>query len=127
MEQKGKSEIGRWGEDLALKYLKEKGFWLLARNWRYQRGEIDLIMKSSSVLLFVEVRTRSINSYVPPYASIPRKKWKLLRYTALAYRRQMIFKPKTMQFDVVGVRHKNGGFEEIFHYENVGVFGRYGG
>lgn len=126
MEQKEKSEIGRWGEDLALDFLKGNGFQLLARNWRYQKGEIDLVMKSSSTLLFVEVRTRSVTSYVPPYPSIPRKKWKLLRYTASAYRRQMIFKPKIMQFDVVGVIHQHGTLKEILHYENVGVFGKYG-
>jgi putative endonuclease len=126
MQQRGKSEIGQWGEDLALDYLKKNGYRLLARNWRFQRGEIDLIMKSGSKLVFVEVRTRAVSSYVPPYPSIPQKKWKLLRYTAQAYRRQMIFKPKTMQFDVVGVTHFAGVLVKIYHYENVGVFGRYG-
>jgi len=125
MQQRGKSEIGRWGEGLALAHLEKKGYRLLARNWRFERGEIDLIMKATSKLVFVEVRTRKANSYVPPYPSIPRKKWKLLRYTAFAYRRQMIFKPTTMQFDVVGVIHFDGIMQEVHHYENVGVFGRY--
>lgn len=50
-------KIGVIGEDVALKYLLYRGFELVCRNYRRPWGEIDLIVKKSSKLIFVEVKT----------------------------------------------------------------------
>lgn len=123
MESRG--ETGRWGEDLALDFLISRGFRLLARNWRWRRGEIDLVMRTSDSLVFVEVRTRGAGGYVSPFQSIRPAKWRVLRRTALAYRRRLRFPPRTLRFDVVGIEYESINLYEIFHYENVGVFGKY--
>jgi len=50
---------GKEGEKFAEKFLSNKGYQLLARNYRYKRGEIDLIMKKGNLFCFIEVKLRS--------------------------------------------------------------------
>ena len=49
---------GAWAEDLALRFLLDRGLALVTRNYRSHRGEIDLVMREGEVLVFVEVRYR---------------------------------------------------------------------
>ena len=51
-------ELGRWGEWIALKYLRKLGWDIVARNWRGFQGEVDLIAYDGPFLVFVEVKTR---------------------------------------------------------------------
>lgn len=51
--------IGKLGEDLAQKYLKNKGFLVISRNFRVRAGEIDLICQKAGKLHFIEVKTRT--------------------------------------------------------------------
>ena len=45
MSQKNKKDIGKEGEEIAAKYLTEKGFEIIARNYHYGHGEIDIVAK----------------------------------------------------------------------------------
>lgn len=54
-----KRAIGKLGEDLALKFLKNKGFLVITRNFRVRGGEIDLVCQKAGKLNFVEVKTRT--------------------------------------------------------------------
>ena len=56
--------LGKQGEKVALKFLQNKGYKLLHKNWRYNKSEIDLILKKENSIVFVEVKTRTnpINS-----------------------------------------------------------------
>lgn len=52
------NEFGKWGEDIAVQYLLNRGFEILARNWRHEHKEVDVIAQKNNVLYFVEVKTR---------------------------------------------------------------------
>ena len=52
------TEIGRFGEDEACKFLRSKGWKIVERNWRFSHYEIDIIAKNEEYLIFVEVKTR---------------------------------------------------------------------
>ena len=52
-----KKSIGKAGEEKAARYLIEKGYSIVARNWQTKSGEIDIIALSNDVLVFVEVKT----------------------------------------------------------------------
>lgn len=52
-------EKGKFAEQLALNYLKENGLALVMQNYHCRLGEIDLIMREGSYLVFIEVRSRS--------------------------------------------------------------------
>jgi putative endonuclease len=47
---------GKWAEKAALEYLLAKGYQLLAANYRYQRAEVDLIMRQEKILVLIEVK-----------------------------------------------------------------------
>jgi len=54
--------LGRTGEDLAARHLRELGYELIARNVRTRHGEIDLIASDGSALVFAEVKTRRVSA-----------------------------------------------------------------
>ena len=59
-------EIGKLGEDLACKYLQNKGYKILERNFEAKQGEIDIIALDKEELVFIEVKTRSNILYGKP-------------------------------------------------------------
>ena len=62
----GRAEIGRRGEDIACRYLIEKGHTILERNWRSGHLEVDIISLDREGLHFVEVKSR-----VAPFSAAP--------------------------------------------------------
>lgn len=63
-------EIGKLGEDLACKYLQDKGYKIIERNFEARQGEIDIIAKYQNELVFIEVKTRSNISYGKPAEAV---------------------------------------------------------
>ncbi len=55
-------KLGRRGEYLARLYLEQKGFEFIRANYRTFHGEIDLIMRENDELVFLEVKTRTMES-----------------------------------------------------------------
>ena len=52
------ASLGKWAESVALEYLRSEGLELLNSNYRCSQGELDLIMRDGSTIVFVEVRYR---------------------------------------------------------------------
>jgi putative endonuclease len=124
--QNSRQETGEWGERVAERYLSRKeGMRFLDRRWMHEHGELDLIMRQATVLVFVEVRVRTDEANaLGAYQSIGRHKWRVLRRTALAYLRQCPWRPEAVRFDVVGIRRTGAGkFQDLTHWQNVGTFG----
>ena len=71
-----KIKKGKEGEDMAARFLIEKGFEIVERNYRYKRSEIDLIVKKDKWLVFVEVKLRSSDLYGYPEDFVDYKKAK---------------------------------------------------
>jgi putative endonuclease len=61
-----KIKTGNKGESLAANFLAEKGYEIVARNFRHKHAEIDLIVQRENWVLFVEVKTRSSNAFGEP-------------------------------------------------------------
>lgn len=78
-------ETGRYGEEMALQYLKEKGHLVLARNWRFGKGELDLITRDEQFIIITEVKTRTNDKYGSPHEDVNETKQALLEETAEAY------------------------------------------
>jgi len=53
-----KRSLGRWGEEAAAEYLRQKGFDIISRNYSCRFGEIDIIAQTGSFVVFVEVKLR---------------------------------------------------------------------
>jgi putative endonuclease len=128
---RGRRNAGAAGEQEAARWLeRERGFRILARNWRSpsdRRDEIDLVAEDGDVLVFVEVKARSEVALVPGYfAAVERRKVKALQRAVRAYVRRLREKPRTVRFDVVEVVHvrASGAITEVRHYENVPFFSK---
>ena len=93
---------GAAGEVLAARFLREKGYNLIAGNYRTRLGEIDIIAKDGDYIVFVEVKTRSEQAlYAPREAVTFQKQQKIIRSAALYMERF----PTSLQprFDVIEV------------------------
>lgn len=94
--------IGERGELRAAEYLQNKGFYILERNYRTRRGEIDLICADDRYLVFVEVKTRSSTSFGMPCEAVTSVKQRKL---VLAAQQWLYNHPTELQprFDVVEI------------------------
>jgi len=110
--------LGRWGEDRAAAYLRDRGWTIEARNLDTPVGECDLLARDGDQLVFVEVKTRADERFGPPQAAVTRRKRDQLRRVArwvLAGRSR----PVSCRFDVVAVRLEDDG-SDLRHI--VGAF-----
>ncbi len=97
---------GRWGEWLALWWLRAKGLRLVARNWRCRLGELDLVMRDGPVLVFVEVKTRLSEEAGCPEEAVTEAKRRRLVRLAQAYLARLRGPMPPCRFDVVAVSFK---------------------
>ena len=79
------NETGKQGETEAARYLLEKGYEIMTRNYRHQHAEIDLIDKKGKLLVFAEVKTRTNLSYGNPEEFVSYTKAKLVMKAAEHY------------------------------------------
>ena len=101
-----KHELGKRGEALAASYLKRKGFKILDRNWEGTAGEIDLIAMDKNTLVFVEVKTRSSESFGTAKEAVDGRKKTHLSNVAKEYLKKKGEKKRRVRFDVVAVSIK---------------------
>ncbi len=74
--------LGKWGEGVAARFLQEKGYVLVATNYRCRWGEVDIVAQEGEELVFVEVRTRRGVEFGTPEESVTAAKARKLVATA---------------------------------------------
>ncbi|MEY4324923.1 MAG: hypothetical protein RIS24_1094 [Verrucomicrobiota bacterium] len=107
--------LGRRGEEAARSELERLGMRTLCANYRHGRGEIDLIVRDQEVLAFVEVKSRSSESWVRPAQAVGRQKQKILSDTALAYLNELGRPAVAFRFDIVEVLFAGSEVCEVRH------------
>ena len=107
-----RQDLGKWGEDLALKKVKKLGYKCIARNYRCPLGEMDLIARDGETLVFVEIKTRRGRSLEYAKESVNQRKRRQLSKVALAYMKANGCAECKARFDVV-VINLDGGEQEI--------------
>lgn len=95
--------IGRFGEDVAARYLTDHGMVVLDRNWRCRFGEIDLVARDGSTLVVCEVKTRTTTLYGGPFEAVTDSKATRLRRLAHAWLADHPVQPEAVRIDVVSV------------------------
>ncbi|MBI4051380.1 MAG: YraN family protein, partial [Elusimicrobia bacterium] len=96
-------EFGKWGEDRAVQFLEGQGFRILARSFRTKLGEVDIVAQEGSTLVFVEVKSRSSDSFAPAELAVNLKKQKKMTQVALWYLKQRRVRPDSIRFDVMTI------------------------
>ncbi|MCZ6529111.1 MAG: YraN family protein [Chloroflexi bacterium] len=108
------------GESLAANYLLNHGYRILDRNWRWRKGEIDLIVEKDGEIIFVEVKARRTHSYGTPQEAVTRAKQKKLIQSAYAYLESSNHAQSPWRIDVVALDlHSDGQVDRLDHIENA--------
>jgi putative endonuclease len=110
---------GRLGERAAKRQLKKGGLRFLYANFSSERGEIDLIFREGKTLVFVEVKTRSSESWTRPAAAVNAEKQRKLIATARDYLRLLRHPNVPYRFDIVEVLLGDGRVDEVRHHPNA--------
>ena len=109
---------GTLGEEVAVDYLVKKGYRILERNFRFERGEIDIVAEENGVLVFVEVKTRHSKSVGDPEDAVTIGKRDQLRKVAEGYLFKHNIDGRECRFDVVAVERLSSQVH-IRHIENA--------
>ena len=99
-----RQKFGAKGEDLAEKYLRDKGLTIVARNCRTPYGEIDLIAREGEALIFVEVKTRSNMEFGYPEDSVGGRKKNRMIQSAEHYIQSSSAEFSDWRIDVISVQ-----------------------
>ena len=112
--------IGRWGESVAAQFLQGKGYEILARNLRSVYGELDIIARCGTTIVFIEVKTRTSSSFGLPEISVGPRKIRHLLDSAQAFMQLYPGPEQEWRVDVIAVEgHPGGPDPHIEVFENA--------
>ena len=103
-----RAELGRGGEDVAERFYKKLGFRVLERNFRCKAGEIDLVARRGSVIVFCEVKTRRTDAFGDPAEAVRYAKQARLKRLAAMWLAQRRPGSIDIRFDVLSVIVRRG-------------------
>lgn len=98
------NELGKWGEELAAKYLEQKGYVIRDRDWRQGKLDLDIVAVADDgeTVVFVEVKARKTNAFGQPEQAVDAKKIKRLARAADSYVKSLgVLAP--LRFDIVSI------------------------
>lgn len=119
MSSKSKRDIGNEAEELAAAFLEGKGYFILDRNYYFERAEVDIVALNPPVIAFVEVKMRANTNYGQPEEFVSQTKIDNIRRAAEAwiYERKMDGYP--VRFDVIAIVQNKNESPEIKHLEDA--------
>ena len=109
--------FGQRGEQLAARYLQQKGYQIKQRNYRYGKTEIDIIAEHESKLVFVEVKARSSADFGMPESFVTRRQEANIIKAANQYLHATQW-PNNIRFDIVAILYTQGK-PAIEHFEDA--------
>jgi putative endonuclease len=113
-------QSGQWGEDIALRELKAKGYRVVGRRIAVGRDELDIVMRDGKTLVFVEVKTRASEAFGRPRTAVNFAKRRRLSRAAVRYLMNLREKPEFIRFDVVEVvGRRDGPPPRVEHIQNA--------
>jgi putative endonuclease len=110
--------LGERGENLAAKFLRNKGYKILERNFKVAVGEIDIVAREGKVLVFVEVKTRAYDDPTPE-EQVNQTKMHQITKAAKVYLTRFGQSPPPARIDVIAVVWPQGHEPIIRHHEHA--------
>jgi putative endonuclease len=111
--------VGAYGERCAVRHLVEAGLRVVARNWRSDQGELDIVAWDGEILAFCEVKTRRGTAFGTPAEAIVPAKARRLRRLAAQWLAAHELHPPEIRFDVIEVLAPRAGPAQIQHIRNA--------
>ena len=112
-------ELGKSGEEAALRYLIRKKHKILVKGFRLFRGEIDIIARDKKTLVFIEVKTRTRENFGLPEEFVNPSKQRQIRKIAQGFLMQNDMEDVECRFDVIALVKKEKNGYEINHIKNA--------
>lgn len=101
-------QLGEFGEQYALLYLRKNKYKILETNYRYHRNEVDIIYQLPNKIVFVEVKTRQTAQIGPPWKAVTRHKQRQIIKCANQYIQSRDLDVEA-QFDIISIVHNSHG------------------
>lgn len=118
-------KLGDYGEYLARGILEKEGYVILERNYRTRYGELDLVAGEGETLVFIEVKTRTGQSYGSSAAALTRTKQRHMIRAALSYLSYKGYHGYPCRFDLLDLRlDKKGKLLDYQLFRNAFVLER---
>ena len=108
---------GAAAEQAAARFLQQKGYTILAANYRSKKAEIDLIARKNNLLVFVEVKARANATYGWPEQAVTPRKQELLLAAAQTYIEEANWQHDA-RFDIISIIG-SGPRQEVLHIEDA--------
>ena len=113
------NDLGKWGEDIAVEYLLDKQYRIVARDWKLGKRDIDIIAYSpDGYLVFVEVKTRRNEVFMQTEYAVNYSKMKSIMKCANAYVKYYHI-DNPIRFDIIAVIGTNIANYEVRHTEDA--------
>lgn len=112
------NDLGNLAEELAATFLEDKGYKILVKNLRYQKGEIDIIAEFNSEIIIIEVKARGSDIFMEPQEAVTKKKIKSLVMVADYFMKDRDLK-QDVRFDIIAVLPDEKGRLQITHLEDA--------
>lgn len=114
------NDLGKWGEDLAADYLRDKGYVIIDRDWKSGHHDLDIVAKEDETLVIVEVKTRRNRLFGNPEEAIDYKKRQSLQSAINHYVKSHRI-VNSMRFDIISIVGNIGDKPEIDHIIDVAL------
>jgi putative endonuclease len=113
---RAKDETGRWGEDVAARFLAAAGMEILDRNWRCELGELDVVARDGEAVVFCEVKTRRSTAFGDPAEAVhPRKAARIHQLAGRYLAEHPHAHAPELRFDVVALLRPSLGAATLRH------------
>lgn len=114
-----KKALGNWGEQQAKNFLESNGLSIIEQNFRNPYGEIDLLGRDGTELVFIEVKTRSSVSFGYPEVSVSKRKIQHMKSAALNYLQESNKMDAPWRIDVVSIIKDHNGSITFEWFKNA--------
>lgn len=112
--------LGDQGERTAVRFLKQQGYSILARQYRTDLGEIDIIALDGETIVFIEVKTRKSNAKGEPFEAVTRHKQSQLTRLACSFLKKQQMLKQPARFDIISILWcSESSTPEIQHFQNA--------
>lgn len=118
MTNMSQKQTGQTGEEMAARLLVSSQYEIIARNYRWAQGEIDLIARKDDVLVFVEVKTATTPNFGTPESWVDARKQAQIGKAAMHYLQENQIDDLDCRFDVIAVTQESGRWN-VEHFENA--------
>ncbi|KAA2221543.1 YraN family protein [Chryseobacterium sediminis] len=96
------NDFGKIAEDLAVEHLIKNGYRILVRNFRFKKNEIDIVAEKDNLIIIVEVKARSTDTFMLPHEAVTKTKIKSIVSAANHYLEEFN-KENEVRFDIISV------------------------